>query len=106
MRFHPNGAITDVHQRVERLTGYLRKEHLEYKTILHSDQGSVYASRAFNALLPMYGVTRSLSRGTPMGNAAMEAINGWIKTEMFMDFRVTGEMPVEKEVDELHNILQ
>ena len=69
--------------------------------ILHSDQGSVYASKAFNELLPMYGITRSMSRaGTPTDNAAMEAINGWIKAELFMDLHVTGENTVEKEIDE------
>ena len=55
----------------------LKKLHPEYQMILHSDQGSVYASKAFNELLPMYGITRSMSRaGTPTDNAAMEAING------------------------------
>jgi transposase InsO family protein len=34
----------------------------QYKTVLHSDQGSVYASKNFNELLPMYNVTRSMSR--------------------------------------------
>jgi len=78
----------------------LKKEHPEYQMILHSDQGSVYASKAFNELLPMY-VTRSMSRaGTPTDNAAMESINGWIKAEMFTDLHITGEQPVEKEIDE------
>ena len=79
----------------------LKKLHPEYQMILHSDQGSVYASKAFNELLPMYGITRSMSRaGTPTDNAAMEAINGWIKAELFMDLHVSGEKPVEKEIDE------
>lgn len=78
----------------------LKKEHPEYQMILHSDQGSVYASKAFNDLLPMY-VSRSMSRaGTPTDNAAMESINGWIKAELFMDFHVTGEKPVEQEINE------
>ena len=68
--------------------------------ILHSDQGSVYASKAYNDLLPMY-VVRSMSRaGTPTDNSAMESINGWIKAELFMDFHVTGERPVYEEVNE------
>ena len=55
----------------------LKRQHPEYQMILHSDQGSVYASKSFNELLPMYGITRSMSRaGTPTDNAAMEAING------------------------------
>ena len=79
----------------------IRKQHPECQMVLHSDQGSVYASKSFNDLLPMYGITRSMSRaGTPTDNAAMEAINGWIKAELFMDFHVTGEIPVEKEVDD------
>jgi len=77
------------------------KKYLECKTVLHSDQGSVYASKAFNGLLPMYGVTRSMSRaGTPTDNAAMEASTAGSKAEMRMDFHVTGEIPVEQEVDD------
>lgn len=79
----------------------LKKQYPEYETILHSDQGSVYASKAFNDLLPMYGITRSMSRaGTPTDNAAMESINGWIKAEMFTDLHVTGECSIEDEVAE------
>ena len=79
----------------------LKRQHPEYQMILHSDQGSVYASKSFNELLPMYGITRSMSRaGTPTDNAAMEAINGWIKAELFMDLHVTGEKPVQNEIDE------
>ena len=49
----------------------------------------------------MYGITRSMSRaGTPTDNAAMEAINGWIKAELFMDLHVTGEKPVQNEIDD------
>ena len=46
-------------------------------------------------------VTRSMSRaGTPIDNGAMESINGWIKAELFMDFYITGDRPVETEIDE------
>lgn len=79
----------------------LKKQYPEYEMILHSDQGSVYASKSFNDLLPMYGITHSMSRaGTPTDNAAMESINGWIKPEMFIDLHVTGERPVDEEVDQ------
>ncbi|WP_275443653.1 DDE-type integrase/transposase/recombinase [Petralouisia muris] len=77
----------------------LEKQYPQYELVLHSDQGAVYASKAFNELLPMYSITRSMSRaGTPTDNAVMESINGWIKAEIFMDFHVTGESPVEQEV--------
>lgn len=78
----------------------LKKEYPEFQMILHSDQGSVYTSKAYNDLLPMY-VNRSMSRaGTPTDNAAMESINGWIKAELFMDFHVTGDKPVEREIND------
>ena len=79
----------------------VKKEFPDMQMVLHSDQGSVYASKEFNELLPMYNVIRSMSRaGTPTDNAAMEAINGWIKDKLFMDFHVTGDDNVEKEVDD------
>lgn len=79
----------------------LKKMHLDCEMILHSDQGSVYASKKFNELLPMYNITHSMSRaGTPTDNAAMEAINGWIKAELFMDFHVTGNDSIEKEISD------
>ena len=77
----------------------LKKQHPEYEMVLHSDQGSVYASKSFNELLPMYGVVHSMSRaGTPTDNAAMEAINGWIKAELFTDLHVTGNVNIENEI--------
>ena len=79
----------------------LKKQYPEYRMVLHSDQGSVYASKAFNELLPMYHIDHSMSRaGTPTDNAAMEAINGWIKAELFMDLHVTGEKSISEEIDE------
>ena len=99
--------------RVSKLSNYHRrliyrktftvskKQHPDYKMILHSDQGSVYASKAFNELLPMYNITHSMSRaGTPTDNAAMESINGWIKAELFMDFHVTRNKPVVNEIND------
>ena len=78
----------------------LKKNYPEYKTILHSDQGTVYASKKYNELLSPYAITRSMSRaGTPTDNAAMEAINGWMKAEIFTDFHIIGEN-VKEEVDE------
>lgn len=77
----------------------LKEQFPQYEMVLHSDQGSVYASKAFNELLPMYNITHSMSRaGTPTDNAAMEAINGWVKAELFMDFHVTGTNRIEQEI--------
>lgn len=79
----------------------LKSKFPESRMILHSDQGAVYTSKEFNELLPMYHIQRSMSRvGTPTDNGAMESINGWIKTELFTDFHVTGSKDVLKEVEE------
>ncbi len=76
----------------------LTEQYKDCKMILHSDQGSVYASEGFNELLPKY-ITRSMSRvGTPTDNGAMEAINGWIKAELFVDLHVTQEGDTVREI--------
>ena len=36
--------------------------------------------------------------GTPTDNGAMEAINSWIKAEIFTDFHITGDISVKDEV--------
>ena len=78
-----------------------KKQYPEQQLILHSDQGSVYASKSYNELLPMYNITRSMSRaGTPTDNAAMESINGWIKTELFTDFHITSAENVAAQVSD------
>jgi len=78
----------------------LKKKQPELEMILHTDQGSVYASKSFNDLLPLYHIVHSMSRaGTPTDNAAMEAINGWIKAEVFNDFHLTGNDNVQSEVE-------
>lgn len=69
------------------------------KTVLHTDQGSVYASKSFNELLPLYNIVHSMSRaGTPTDNAAMEAINGWIKAEIFSDMHLTDGGDITHEI--------
>lgn len=65
-RCHPGAA-----------TAAFKKQYPDQQLILHSDHGSVYASKSYNELLPMYNIARSMSRtGTPTDNAAMESING------------------------------
>ena len=66
-----------------------------------TDQGAVYASKKYNDILKLNHMAHSMSRaGTPMDNAAMEAINGWLKAELFTDFHVTGKASVELEIEE------
>ena len=78
---------------------HLKENYPELEMVLHTDQGSVYASKSFNELLPLYNIIRSMSRaGTPTDNAAMEAINGWIKTEIFTDLHITNNETIIQEV--------
>lgn len=57
--------------------------------ILHTDQGSVYASMAYNELIRDTNIIRSMSRaGKPTDNPVNEALNGWIKEELCTEFRI------------------
>lgn len=57
--------------------------------VLHTDQGSVYASKAYNDLIKDTVLVRSMSRaGKPTDNPISEALNGWIKEELFVDFKL------------------
>lgn len=57
-------------------------------TIVHTDQGSVYASLAYNELIKDTNIIRSMSRaGKPTDNPVNEALNGWIKEELYIDFK-------------------
>ena len=56
---------------------------------LHTDQGSVYASMAYNDLVKNTNIIRSMSRaGKPTDNPVNESLNGWIKEELFSDFHL------------------
>lgn len=58
-------------------------------TVLHTDQGSVYASMAYNELIKDTLIVRSMSRaGKPTDNPVNEALNGWIKEELMIDFKI------------------
>ena len=70
-------------------------------TIIHTDQGSVYSSKAYNELIKDSNIIRSMSRaGKPTDNPVNEALNGWIKEELHMDFRLE-ECRTEDDVREV-----
>lgn len=67
----------------------LEKEGISDPVILHTDQGSVYASMAYNELIKESVVVRSMSRaGKPTDNPTNESLNGWIKEELIVDFKL------------------
>ena len=52
--------------------------------ILHSDQGSVYTSYAYQKAVKEKGITMSMSRkGTPADNSPIETFHSTLKTETF-----------------------
>ena len=77
------------------------KKYADLEMILHSDQGSVYCSKRFNESLYLYNITHSTSKpGTPTENGAMEAINGWMKEELFIDFNINNSLDIQKSIED------
>lgn len=77
-------GLEDVLQ-ILRYDGFATSEPI----ILHTDQGSVYSSIAYNQLIKDENIIRSMSRaGTPTDNPVNEALNGWIKEELIIDFNI------------------
>lgn len=57
--------------------------------LIHSDQGSQFASYAYTRLLQENGVIQSMSRaGTPRDNAVIESCFGWFKNMLCLDFDI------------------
>lgn len=64
-----------------------KREEQTSQVVLHTDQGAVYSSRAFCQAHLDYNILRSMSRGgTPTDNPIIEALNGWMKEELYLDF--------------------
>jgi len=64
-----------------------KKNEQTAQVVLHTDQGSIYSSRAYQLAHADYTIIRSMSRvGTPTDNPIIEALNGWIKEELYLDF--------------------
>ena len=77
------------------------KKYTDLEMILHSDQGSVYCSKRFNESLHLYNIIHSTSKpGSPTENGAMEAINGWIKEELFIDFKINDSNDIFKSIED------
>ncbi len=86
-----------------------KEEYKVLELILHTDQGSVYSSKKFNESLHLYNIIHSMSKpGKPTENGAMEAINGWIKEELFIDFNINScecsdKLKVDNDIDNIDN---
>jgi len=74
---------------------------LDNPTIVHTDQGSVYSSIAYNELINDKNIIRSMSRpGKPTDNPVNESLNGWIKEELFTDFNLSRSKDVYESIRE------
>jgi transposase InsO family protein len=90
------GHMTALKQFLQEKTkrGYAAEE-----TILHSDQGIAYTSRAFYNAHKDYNIIRSMSRvGTPTDNPKIESINGWMKADLYIDYQLYISKDINKTV--------
>lgn len=81
------------------LNTFIQKiEEKKEPVILHTDQGSIYSSKAFaKAHEHCTSIKRSMSRvATPTDNPIIEAINGWIKEELYIDFGLYRSQDIPK----------
>ena len=87
-------------EALKKLAGKKNEEQTP-QVVLHTDQGSVYSSQAFRQAHEYYNILRSMSKvGTPTDNAIIEALNGWIKEELYLDFGLETAEDVPKLLDE------
>ena len=95
------GDIRSYYDGLKQVLNRIKKEQTDDLIILHTDQGSVYSSKAYNKLLENYNISRSMSRaGTPTDNPVNESLNGWIKEELFIDLNLKQSNNVEKTIKE------
>ena len=97
------GSSKPYYHCLEVLKDLIGKKNEEQtpQVVLHTDQGSVYSSQAFRQAHEHYNIKRSMSRvGTPTDNAIIEAINGWIKEELVLDFGLATAKDVPKLLNE------
>lgn len=83
------GATNSYYDGLKQVLERIKKEQTDELITLHTDQRSVYSSKLYNELLEDYNIQHSMSRaGTPTDNPVNEALNGWVKEELFVDFDI------------------
>ena len=86
---HGVGIVNHYSAYKDFLKTKIKRGYKDLETIVHSDQGAIYSSTAFNKLHENYTIKRSMSRvGTPTDNPIIESLNGWIKAELYKDFKI------------------
>ncbi len=86
---HGTGVINHLNSLKDFLKIKEERGYGDLNTILHSDQGIIYASKKFEKVHKDYPITRSMSRvATPTDNAVIESLNGWIKSDLNKNLRI------------------
>ena len=94
------GDVRSYYDGLDQVLKRIRKEQPENLITLHTDQGSVYSSKAYNDLITDFNIRRSMSRaGTPTDNPVNESLNGWIKEELFIDFHLRDSLDVRTDIE-------
>jgi transposase InsO family protein len=94
------GDTRSYYDGLKQVLERIKKEQPEDLITLHTDQGSVYSSKAYNDLITDFNIQRSMSRaGTPTDNPVNESLNGWIKEELFIDFNLGNSDDVKADIE-------
>ena len=85
----------------DQLLKLLKKEGITEPVYFHTDQGAVFSSTSFNQALLNNNIIRSMSRvGTPTDNPIIESMNGWIKAQIWSDYRINDYENVEEFINQ------
>ena len=80
----------------------IKRGYKDLETILHTDQGSIYASLPYNLALKNHSIIRSMSRaGTPTDNPVIESKNGWLKKEICVDYDVNNYNTIQEFIKDI-----
>jgi putative transposase len=89
-------AVNDRYLTIKALEMALTRRCPAIGLLHHSDQGSTYASEAYQAVLTAHGITCSMSRrGNCYDNAVMESFFSTVKSELGEHFDTHGRAKVE-----------
>ena len=80
----------------------IKRGYKDLETILHTDQGSIYASLPYNHALKNHSIIRSMSRaGTPTDNPVIESKNGWLKKEISVDYDINNYNTIQEFIKDI-----
>ena len=98
---HCNNPVNHFNALKMLLKNIKKRGYTNLETIVHSDQGSIYTSKAFYNAHKNYNIIRSMSRlGTPTDNPIIESLNGWMKEELKIDFNLYKTKDIHKTIKE------